>query len=116
MVRISKQQRANSLSGKDWLRYSISIWEINKSKEDRVDHPAVFPVELVKRILFCFTSEKVLVLDPFMGSGTTLLACQELGYPAVGFEIYEDYIALAKERLGMYTRDIRIIHDSIENA
>ncbi len=116
MVRLSEKHRANRLSGKDWLRHSISIWDISKGKEDRVEHPAVFPVELVERILLCYTSEPVLVLDPFMGSGTTLLACQKLGYPGIGFEVYEEYVLLAKERLGMYTKDIRIIHDTVENA
>jgi len=111
-----KEKKANNLSGKDWLRYSISIWDIGKSKKDKVEHPAVFPVELVERILLCYTNKPVLVLGPFMGSGTTLLACQKFGYPAIGFEIYKEYINLATNRLGIYTKDIKIIHDTIENA
>lgn len=107
--------RANALNGVEWLRNSISIWSIAKNGEDKVNHPAVFPVALAERILRCWSAEPVLVLDPFLGSGTTLLACKKLGYPAIGFEIYSEFVSLARERVG-YAENIQIIQDSIENA
>jgi len=95
-------RRANDLNGKEWTSFSISVWkDIRKSSEEiHLDHPAMFPVMLVKRVIQCFTtsSEKI-ILDPFMGSGSTLVGTYLLGRTGIGFEIYPDYIDLAKQRL-----------------
>lgn len=93
--------RANELDGKNWLRNSISVWrDIKKSPEElRLKHPAMFPVQLVQRLIESFTNkdEKV-VLDPFMGTGSTLVASQNLGKVGYGFEISKEYVNVAKNR------------------
>lgn len=63
-------------------------------------HHGVFPIELPERMInwFC-TSEKGLVLDPFMGSGTSAVAARNLGHNYIGFEIHQEYISIAKEYL-----------------
>lgn len=61
-------------------------------------HTRAFPIEFVKDILKCFP-DKQIVLDPYMGSGTTALAAKQLGKDYLGIEISEDYIKLAEERL-----------------
>ncbi len=96
------KKRANDLGGKEWARYSISVWnDITKTAEERkLKHPAMFPEMLVRRIINCFTtSEDPSILDPFMGSGTTLLAARNLGRHGIGFELNPEYVKLAKERL-----------------
>ncbi len=96
------RQRANSLSGSEWLRYSISVWEdIRKTpQEASLGHPALFPVMLVDRLLQCFAQESdQVVLDPFAGSGSTLLAACGRGLRAIGLDISPDYVALARQRL-----------------
>lgn len=95
-------KRANELSGQDWTRYSISIWsDIRKTKEElQFDHPAMFPTLLVKRLIDCFTTrEDKVVLDPFMGSGATLMAARNAGKVGIGFEISAAFIKLANTRL-----------------
>jgi len=101
-----KQSRANNLNGKEWTVYSISIWkDIRKaSHEKNLEHPAMFPVMLVQRIIRCFTTTyDSVILDPFMGSGSTLVGACLLDRKGIGFEIYPDYIELAKQRLAFST-------------
>jgi len=95
-------KKANELDGKTWLRYSISVWnDIRKSKEEmKLNHPAMFPVQLPKRLIEIYANNSMkTVLDPFMGSGSTLIAAMELNKQGIGFEISSDYVNLAKERL-----------------
>ena len=95
-------RRANDLDGKTWQRNSISIWsDIEKSPaEKRLAHPAMFPSALVERVAECFTrSDERVVLDPFMGSGSTLVACKRMGKLGVGFEVYPEFVELARRRL-----------------
>ena len=90
----------NALDGKTWTRYSISIWEISKSTEEtRLHHPALFPQKLVERLIQIYTKPGDIVLDPFMGAGNTLLAAQEFGCQAIGIDISQKYVNLARERL-----------------
>lgn len=94
--------RSNDLDGATWTRYSISVWnDIRKNAgEVKTGHPAMFPVSLVTRLIECFaTREDTVVLDPFLGSGSTIVAAATAGKTGVGFEISDDYIALATERL-----------------
>ena len=94
------KRRLNALDGKTWTRYSISIWNVAKTvDETRLQHPALFPVALVKRLLEIFTRPGEVVLDPFSGAGSTLVAAQELKRKGVGFEISSEFISLAQQRL-----------------
>ena len=101
--RTQTERRANNLDGASWTRYSISVWnDIRKSAEEvRFGHPAMFPAALVTRLIEAFTTEADrTVLDPFMGSGSTLVAAQQRHKAGVGFEISDDYVELAETRLG----------------
>ena len=95
-------RKGNDLDGATWTRYSISVWsDIRKtSSEVKARHPAMFPTALVERLIACFsTDDDKVVLDPFLGSGSTIVAAQQAGKTGVGFEISEDYLTLAKQRL-----------------
>lgn len=93
----------NCLTAKDWIKDQVALWEFNYEKRDVRDkkvHPAVFPIGLPKRTIELFTHKGELVLDPFVGSGTTLVAAQDLDRNAVGFDLKKDYVKLANSRLG----------------
>lgn len=95
------QRRANDLDGRTWERYSISIWsDIRKTPDEaRLGHPALFPRELVTRLIRCFTvKDDRIVLDPFAGTGSTVLAAASLGKVGIGIEISEEYCKLARAR------------------
>ncbi len=81
-------------------------------------HPATFPISLSKRIIELFSHEGELVIDPFVGSGTTLVAAQDLNRNAFGFDLQEKYIHLCEERLKKnenlfnHSRQIAILADA----
>jgi len=90
----------NDLDGKEWLRHSISVWNIVKTHEERkLNHPAMFPLELCERLIKIFTKKGNIVFDPFFGSGSTLIAAKKSQRKAIGFEINKEYIELFKERI-----------------
>jgi DNA modification methylase len=95
-------RRCNNLGGKRWLQNSISIWsDIRKTTEEtRLKHPAMFPSMLVERLIESFLPpEGDVILDPFAGSGSTLVTAERLGKQGVGLELSPDYVALARQRL-----------------
>lgn len=118
-------ERINKLSGKEWLQCSFSIWrDIQKNKEEwTLKHPAMFPIMMAEKLIDIFTNSKEqVVLDPFMGSGSTLIAAQNKGLKGIGFEINKEYILMAKNRLDNVYRTIfindskyKLISDSAEN-
>jgi len=94
----------NCLTAKEWLKSQIGVWQFTYNGKDIRDkklHPATFPISLAKRVTELFTHCGELVLDPFVGSGTTLVAAQELERNAVGFDLSEKYVELARNRLGL---------------
>lgn len=92
----------NCLTPKEWIQSQVGIWEFSYEKRDIRDkniHPAVFPIGLPAKCIKLFTHEGELVIDPFVGIGTTLLAAQDLNRNAVGFDLKQEYINTAKTRL-----------------
>lgn len=97
-----KPNHINCLSAKNWLKSQLGVWQFTYEKRDIRDksiHPATFPISLSKKIIELFTHEGELVLDPFVGSGTTLVAAQDLNRNAVGFDLHKKYIDICTNRL-----------------
>lgn len=78
---------------------------INKNDKYLYSHPTIKPLELVKRHLLHSTKENDIVLDCFLGSGTTAVAAKQLGRHYLGFELNENYYKIAKDRLNGITQD-----------
>lgn len=92
----------NCLSGKDWLKSQIGVWQFFYESRDIRDknlHPATFPISLAKKVISLFTHEGELVVDPFVGSGTSLVAAQDLNRSAIGFDLQKKYVELSAKRL-----------------
>lgn len=92
----------NCLSAKEWLKRQLGVWEFFYEKRDIRDknvHPAVFPISMARQVIELYTHEGELVLDPFVGSGTTLVAAQDSNRNALGFDLQEKYIKLSADRL-----------------
>jgi DNA modification methylase len=90
------------LSAKEWIKAQLGVWQFTYEKRDirnKDIHPATFPIALAKRVIELFTHKGELVLDPFVGSGTTLIAAQDLNRNAIGFDLQEKYIQLCDDRL-----------------
>ena len=92
----------NCLNARDWLKHQLGVWQFNYEKRDirkRDVHPATYPLALSSKCISLFTHEGELVLDPFVGSGTTLLSSHDLNRNAVGFDLSSDYVALSNDRV-----------------
>ena len=94
-------EKMNNLSGKEWLQNSFSIWrDINKTSEERkLKHPAMFPEQLAERLIRIYTNEGDIVLDPFLGIGSTLKAAYRLSRRGIGVDLNSEYIKIAKQRI-----------------
>lgn len=79
-----------------------SVW--NVKPETSSDHPAPFPIEIPKRLIELNSYEEDVVLDPFMGSGTTAIACEKMNREWVGIELNEEYIRRSYERIDNETK------------
>ena len=89
----------STITREEFLEATLSVWEIPPESATRVGHPAPFPVELPRRFIQLYTYEGDLVLDPFLGSGTTAVAALLTGRHYVGYETNPAYAAAARRRL-----------------
>ncbi len=83
----------------EFLEATLDVWEIPSESARRIGHPAPFPVALPRRLIELYTYEGDLVLDPFIGSGTTAVAATRTGRRYVGVETDPGYVELARARL-----------------
>ena len=102
----SVQQRAaeglpneSTLMTEDFLALTLDVWSIPSESARRVGHPAPFPVELPEQLIRLYTYKNDLVLDPFMGSGSALVAAEQLGRRYVGYDLDESYVGIARRRV-----------------
>ena len=92
----------NCLTAKEWLKSQLGVWHFSyedRDIRDKTIHPATFPIALANKVISLFTHEGELVLDPFVGSGTTLVAAQDLNRNAVGFDLQAPYVELCAQWL-----------------
>jgi site-specific DNA-methyltransferase (adenine-specific) len=88
-----------SISRDVFMEATLDVWDMDTESATRVGHPAPFPVELPRRLIELYTFRDDVVLDPFMGSGTTAVACVRTDRSYVGYDAEAEYVELATERL-----------------
>ena len=89
----------SSILREQFLEYTKSVWEFPAERARRVKHPAPFPLELPRRLIQLYSYVGDIVLDPFLGSGTTAVAALNAQRRYIGYETNADYVRLAEERL-----------------
>jgi site-specific DNA-methyltransferase (adenine-specific) len=107
MIAVLYKKRWKKLSGSkrsditknEFIEWTNGVWTFMGESKKRVSHPAPFPVELPRRCIKLFTFVGDVVVDPFLGSGTTLIACVLTGRKGIGVEIDKNYCEIAKKRL-----------------
>ena len=101
----SKDSMKNSSKGKstiekeEFMESTLSIWNISPARAKKIGHPAPFPVELVKKFINLYSFKNNLILDPFMGSGSTAIASRMLDRDYIGYEINPEYVKIANKRI-----------------
>ncbi len=97
------RNQLNDLTGRDWLRFTRSWFVHNPPRRSasQVRHPAKYPEGMVAEFIEFFTRAGEVVLDPFMGVGSTILAAEQTGRRGIGLELNPEYFALARQHLGL---------------
>jgi len=91
--------KQSDITREEFMEWTNGVWNFSGESKKRVGHPAPFPVELPRRCIKLFTFVGDTVLDPFLGSGSTLIACAETNRKGIGVEIDGNYCEIARQRL-----------------
>lgn len=102
-------KQRSKLTKEEWKEYYLSHWNFGGARQ--VGHEAMFPEELPKRLVKMFSLEGEIVLDPFLGSGTTALAANRLGRDCIGYEINPDFIPLIEGKLQELDGNLEVVED-----
>jgi len=103
-----KGKKEDTISKEQFMEWTKSIWTMNAESARRVGHPAPFPEELPYRLIQLYSFKGDIVLDPFMGSGTTAVAALKSDRKFVGYEINKEYIDLAEKRVEPLLKQTKI--------
>lgn len=101
MVNVSTDNRLNELSAQEWLKFT-KTWFIHNPpprKRNELLHPAKYPENMVEEFIRFFTVEGDIVFDPFLGTGSTLVACHNAKRNGIGIELQKKYADIARKRL-----------------
>ncbi|MGS0147033.1 DNA-methyltransferase, partial [Escherichia coli] len=100
-VKYPNQKKNGKLKCNPLGKNPSDVWQIskvtsgkNRSSKERTEHPAQFPLEMIDRIIKAGSNNRDLVIDPFMGSGTTAIAALKNGRKVIGFEVNSDYVKI----------------------
>jgi len=99
--KVEMEIKKDTISREEFMEWTKSIWTFNAESAKRIGHPAPFPVDLPYRLiqLYSFTSD--VILDPFIGSGTTAVASLKSNRNFIGFEINQEYINIVENRTAL---------------
>lgn len=104
-----KEYRKNTISKDNFMEWTKSIWTFNTESAKRVGHPAPFPIDLPYRLIQLYSFTNDVVLDPFMGSGTTAIAALKCNRKYIGFETNPEYVELAERRILPHLNTLQLI-------
>ena len=98
--KFDQRNNLNDLTGKEWLKLTKSFFLSEKCADDKdaYRHPAPFLIKDIEKMISFFTKKDMVVLDPFMGSGTTAIAAYNLQRKSIGIDLSEEYKNLAESR------------------
>jgi len=94
--------KENTITKDQFMEWTKSVWMMNPESAKKIGHPAPFPVELPYRLIQLYTYKGDIVLDPFMGSGTTAIAALKSERKYIGYDIDPEYVKLAEDRVAPY--------------
>lgn len=98
-------EKQNTLTKEQFMEWTKSVWTMNAESARRIGHPAPFPEELPNRLIQLYSFTNDIILDPFMGSGTTAVAAKKAKRDFIGYDINGEYIELANNRIKNATQE-----------
>jgi site-specific DNA-methyltransferase (adenine-specific) len=104
--------KENTITKEQFMLWTKSIWTMNAESARKIGHPAPFPEELPLRLIHLYSFKNDIILDPFIGSGTTAVAAINADRKFIGYDISKEYVTLANKRLSKYLTQHKI---SFEN-
>ncbi len=111
MGRSNISNRKITITKDEFLEFTRSIWTIPPASAKKTGHPAPFPTELPYRCIQLYTYQDEIVLDPFMGSGSTAIAALNSKRKYIGYEIYKEYLDLADQRILKEAAQLKLAFD-----
>ena len=99
-----EMKEKSKVSKEEFKKFRDAIWNDINGVEDK--HCAAYPVELPKRLIKMFSYVEDYILDPFLGSGTTIKAAKDLGRNSVGIELNPKYLKIIEEKVGVKQKDM----------
>lgn len=103
-----RESRENTITKEQFMEWTKSVWTMNPESAKKVKHPAPFPVELPFRLIQLYTFKGDVILDPFMGSGSTAIAALKSERKYVGYDVDPAYVKIAEERIAPYQQQISL--------
>ena len=103
-----KAYRENTILRDNFMEWTKSIWTFNAESARRTGHPAPFPIDLPYRLIQLYSFTHDIILDPFMGSGTTAIAALNSSRKYVGFDTSQEYINLAEKRISPHKNTLQL--------
>jgi site-specific DNA-methyltransferase (adenine-specific) len=100
--------KENTITRDQFMEWTKSIWTMNAESAKRIGHPAPFPIDLPYRLIQLYSFKTDIILDPFMGSGTTALAALQSDRKYIGYDTSQEYIDLANKRIEPYRPENRL--------
>ena len=104
-TRSNLNKKESTISKEEFLEFTKSVWKFAAERATKVGHPAPFPIELPYRLIQLYTFEGDVVLDPFVGSGTTCIAALKTNRKYVAYDIDKKYCDLAERRIKQFLQE-----------
>jgi site-specific DNA-methyltransferase (adenine-specific) len=104
-----QETKKNTITKEQFMEWTKSVWMMNAESARRIGHPAPFPEELPYRLIQLYSFSGDIILDPFMGSGTTAVSAIKSQRNYIGYDISEDYITLANKRIKIVNQSIKTL-------
>lgn len=102
------KDQENTIEKEQFMEWTKSVWSLNPESAQKVGHPAPFPVELPYRLIQLYTYKHDVILDPFMGSGSTAIAALNASRSYIGYEIDPEYVKLAEARIAPFKNQLKM--------
>jgi site-specific DNA-methyltransferase (adenine-specific) len=104
-------EKTDTITKEEFMEWTKSIWTMKAESAKKIGHPAPFPEELPRRLIKLYSFSGDIVLDPFMGSGTTAVASLKEKRNFTGYEINKDYLKLANDRIALVKQELTTLFD-----